>query len=176
MKDRFEKFVSENRESFDLETPNDRVWKGVQREISGKRASTSGFWMWKAAAVFFFFLSAFLLLNDFLINSERAGKLTGNTDQFIETENYYTSLISLKEQELDNYADNVDFDYMAQLGNLNAIYQVLKTELEKDPSQPVIDALILNLISRVDILNRELDRLEKMQEDEALEERTATQS
>ena len=176
MKDRLEKFVSENRESFDSETPGDRVWKKIQNEIFVKRTGTSQIWMWKAAAIVFFCLSSFLLLKDFLIDSEPADNLTGVTDQFIETENYYTSLISLKEQELDNYSDNVDFNYMAQTGNLNAIYQVLKTELEKDPSQPVIDALILNLISRVDILNRELDRLEKLREEEITEERPDTQS
>lgn len=165
MKDKLEKFVSENRESFDTETPNDRVWKRIMRDLSRKPANSTGFLIWKAAAIIFFGLSVFLLLKDVNFTSEEQVQTASITSEFEETEMYYTSLISIKEQELDNYAPKADFEYMAQLGNLNAIYQVLRAELEENPSKPVIDALILNLISRVDILNRELERLEEEDEE-----------
>ena len=169
MKDRLEKFVSDNRESFDTETPNERVWKRIARDLSQRPVSSAGFWIWKAAAIIFFGLSSFLLLKDYVFTVDETPDFANIASEFEETEEYYKSLISIKEQELDTYSIDSDFDYMSQLGNLNAIYQVLRAELEENPSKPVVDALILNLISRVDILNRELDRLEQIKEEKESE-------
>ena len=44
---------------------------------------------------------------------------------------------------------------------LEAMYLVLKEEMKTRPSQKVKDALVLNLLVRIDLLNQHLQRLEE---------------
>jgi hypothetical protein len=44
---------------------------------------------------------------------------------------------------------------------LEAMYLVLKEEMHTHPSQKVKDALVLNLLVRIDLLNQQLHSLEK---------------
>jgi hypothetical protein len=44
---------------------------------------------------------------------------------------------------------------------LEAMYMVLKEEMKTTPSQKVKDALVLNLLVRIDLLNQQLHKLEK---------------
>jgi hypothetical protein len=41
------------------------------------------------------------------------------------------------------------------------MYMVLKEEMKSRPSQKVQDALVLNLLVRIDLLNQQLYKLEK---------------
>jgi hypothetical protein len=41
------------------------------------------------------------------------------------------------------------------------MYNVLKEEMKTSPSQKVKDALVLNLLVRIDLLNQQLHKLEK---------------
>jgi hypothetical protein len=41
------------------------------------------------------------------------------------------------------------------------MYQVLKEEMKTRPSQKVKDALVLNLLIRIDLLNKQLHKIEK---------------
>jgi hypothetical protein len=44
------------------------------------------------------------------------------------------------------------------------MYQVLKTEMRQRPSQDVKDALVLNLLVRIDLLNQQLNKLDRREE------------
>ena len=44
---------------------------------------------------------------------------------------------------------------------LDAMYQVLKEEMKLHPSKKVKDALILNFLIRIDLLNQQLHELDK---------------
>ena len=46
------------------------------------------------------------------------------------------------------------------LFEISLMYLVLKEEMKNDPSQKVKDALVLNLLVRIDLLNQQLYRLE----------------
>jgi len=41
------------------------------------------------------------------------------------------------------------------------MYLVLKDEMKKRPSQDVRDALVLNLLVRIDLINQQLNKLDK---------------
>jgi len=161
MKDRLEKFVSQNREKFDDEDPKERVWKRISRTLDEKSSSSYMNLIWKVAAVFFFGVTCFLLFQNVknrTYDNLRERNMAEAKTEFTQVEEYYTSLINNKQLELDSF-DDKDTDYRSDLGNLDAMYQVLKSNLDSNPSKEVIDALILNLISRMDILNRELEKL-----------------
>ncbi len=44
---------------------------------------------------------------------------------------------------------------------LEAMYMILKEEMKTSPSQKVKDALVLNLLVRINLLNQQLYKLEK---------------
>ena len=43
---------------------------------------------------------------------------------------------------------------------LDAMYQVLREEMKNHPSEKVKDALVLNLLIRIDLLNQQIKKLE----------------
>ena len=47
------------------------------------------------------------------------------------------------------------------LKKLEAMYLVLKDEMKRKPSQDVRDALVLNLLVRIDLINQQLNKLDK---------------
>ena len=47
------------------------------------------------------------------------------------------------------------------LKKLEAMYLVLKDEMKRRPSQDVRDALVLNLLVRIDLINQQLNKLDK---------------
>jgi hypothetical protein len=49
------------------------------------------------------------------------------------------------------------------LKKLEAMYLVLKDELKKRPTQDVRDALVLNLLVRIDLINQQLNKLDQPQ-------------
>lgn len=57
---------------------------------------------------------------------------------------------------------------------LEAMYLVLKEEMKVRPSQKVKDALVLNLLVRIDLLNQQLHRLEEREEEDGGEEERST--
>ena len=71
-------------------------------------------------------------------------------------------MISEKKTLIQSYADEteLDYGYEQDLQNLDAMYEVLKDELKTNPSKKVVDALLLNLVVRIDILNKELAQLD----------------
>ena len=49
------------------------------------------------------------------------------------------------------------------------MYQVLKEEMKIHPGQKVKDALVLNLLIRIDLLNQQLHKIEKGAEQDGAE-------
>ncbi|MFN7331236.1 MAG: hypothetical protein ACK5UP_17215, partial [Bacteroidota bacterium] len=56
-----------------------------------------------------------------------------------------------------------DDEVTQNLQKLEAMYQVLKEQMKKRPTQDVKDALVLNLLVRIDLLNQQLKKLDTTQ-------------
>ncbi len=160
MSDKLEQFIRDNRPHFDDKEPSDKVWKGINRRIKPRNYQ----WLWKAAAILFFCTSIFLLLEN--VQQEK-GKLLAQKEKissdFADIESFYFQMISEKKTLIESYSDEIEIDYGFEqdLQNLDAMYEVLKDELKTNPSKKVVDALLLNLVVRMDILNKELAELEE---------------
>ena len=61
----------------------------------------------------------------------------------------------------------IEFDqaYIVDLQRLDAMYEVLKQELKKNPSKELKDALTLNLLIRIDLLNNQLQAVEELNDE-----------
>jgi len=161
MKDELEQLVKENKSAFNNEKPSKKVWYKIDKQLN----STSQFsWMWRAAAIVFFLSTVglgFYAAED--QSQENNLATTAIKSDFDGIESYYLGKISEKKSVIYEYEGNervVNQHYEQDLQKLNAMYQVLKEEYETNPSRKVIDALTLNLLVRIDILNKEIEALE----------------
>ena len=61
-------------------------------------------------------------------------------------------------------ADNpeIDRDLLVEIDQLDSTYQMLKSAADGGQSEKIIDAMVLNLQMRIDILNQQLEVLEKI--------------
>lgn len=156
MKDTIEDFVRRNRSAFDDREAPERVWKGIHQSLF---ANSPRWWdslvLWRAAAVVFMVLCGYLLL-------PKDGHDRQALEEFHDVEAFYVQQISEKVKLLDELGGNDGLNgFTSDFHHLEAMYQVLKEEMKESPSQEVRDALVLNLLVQIDLLNKQLQKLEE---------------
>lgn len=161
MSDSLKDFVNANREQFDHQHPREGAWNKIEAAL-GK--SKIGWWnsvgIWRAAAIVLFGVSAYLL------GTRQSKPLPGASQlssEFRDLDAFYNSQIIEKAELVSQFqrerGEAVD-EVTQNLQKLEAMYQVLKEEMKKRPTQDVTDALVLNLLVRVDLLNQQLKKLD----------------
>jgi len=170
--DPLEDFIRKNREAFDDKNVPARAWDNISRTIGlRERTVWTGLNMWRAAAVFFMISTAALLAfgyrNSIAGKSEQAIAAT----EFTDVEQFYVKQISEKVELIDKFQKNDGLNGFTQdFHQLEAMYNVLKEEMKNSPSEKVKDAMILNLLVRIDLLNQRLHKLEEEHKAETREE------
>ena len=162
--DSLKEFIDKNREGFDAHTPPENEWQKIA--VNLPRFSKQVFWnsvsLWRAAAIVLLGLSSYLL---FVKSGPKVEKQDVSALQgFNDLEVYYSSQIAEKMNLVSRYQSQTGLteDEVTQnLKKLEAMYQVLKDEMRKRPTQDVRDALVLNLLVRVDLINQQLNKLDK---------------
>ncbi|MTI21413.1 hypothetical protein E1176_10315 [Fulvivirga sp. RKSG066] len=161
MKDNLEQLVRDKRTQFDDKTPDEKVWRKIAKDLEGKQ---NYIWLWKVAAIIFFAMSVLLALKvDFTSEPLMAKSTNAQQSEFEAVETFYFDMISEKKSLIYDFEERnkaIDQDFEQDLQKLDAMYQVLKEELVRNPSKKVVDALILNLLVRIDILNEQLQDLD----------------
>lgn len=158
---KLEDFVKQNRSAFDDKEPSDKIWKNVEASVGVKRG---GWWnsltVWRAAAVVFMVLSLYLFVQRGGAKQQRGSEIA--LKEFTDVEAFYVEQISEKVEMIDEFQKNDGLNSFTQdFQQLEAMYMVLKEEMHAHPSQKVKDALVLNLLVRIDLLNQQLHTLEK---------------
>lgn len=158
MKHRIEDFIRRNRDAFDDRHPGDAVWSNIADALPVTRASM---WnrvsVWRAAAILFMGLSLYLLLP----SNTPTGADSETLREFADVERYYTDQITQTVQLIDSYGRAEGLNgYTRDIHQLEAMYLVLKEEMQRNPSRKVRDALVLNLLVRIDLLTQHLQRLD----------------
>ena len=159
MKDSLQEFIQKNRQAFDDKEPSQRVWNGIGASLQS-RTLWNSLVVWRVAAAIFLSLSVYLLLNEnsSLLRKKEVARLQ---IEFNDLESFYSTQIAEKAamiSSLDSGGENQQFTEDFQ--KLDAMYQVLSEEMKTRPTEKVKDALILNLLVRIDLLNQQLKRLE----------------
>lgn len=169
MNDQLEDFVRKNRPAFDDREPSPKAWNRIETALALRPALwKNSLVLWRAAAIFFMALSAFLLIPRGSANIQNAQALK----EFSDVEAFYTQQISNKVELIGEFDGNDGLNGFTQdFKQLEAMYLVLKEEMKARPSQKVKDALVLNLLVRIDLLNQQLHRLEQKQDVDANEGR-----
>lgn len=161
MSKRIEEFVQANRQAFDDREPSDRVWKNIRATMFGNKVST-GLIFWRAAAMFFMALSAYLLYPRLVPISDSQVALK----ELQDVEKYYFREIADKVEMIEAYHGEPNLNgFTNNFMQLEAMYEVLKEEMRVRPSKKVKEALVLNLLIRIDLLNQQLHKLDQQDEE-----------
>jgi hypothetical protein len=160
---KLEESIQKNREEFDYRRPHDTLWQGVNKALfrSEKVSLWNVIWVWRAAALVFFCLSVAMYSFNFWLPGTklRAGSIQL---EFSDQESFYRDQIAQKVALVDAFTQGVEVDdaFAPDFQKLDAMYQVLREEMKNRPSEKVKDALILNLLVRIDLLNQQIKKLE----------------
>lgn len=164
MKDRVEELVMKNRPAFDdREVPGD-AWPAIRRSLFVSRA-IQPIRYWQAAAVVFFALSAGLWFRGTSLPNQA-------TREFADAEAFYTKEISDKMTLIRNEFGKDLNGFTQDFQQLEAMYMVLKEEMKQHPSEKVREALVLNLLVRINLLNKQLQEIEDSKQAPAMDEKS----
>lgn len=160
MKDELKDFVDRNRQAFDDKEVPEGAWAQIDGSLP--RMKSASLWgsvaVWRAAAVLLFGLSAWLFVTR---PAQPARKEVAVQGEFTDLESYYSRQIAEKVALIDDFDASGDMDaFTPELHRLDAMYQVLREEMKNHPSQKVRDALVLNMLVRIDLLNQQIKKLE----------------
>lgn len=163
MNDSLKDFIRENRAAFDSKEAPD-VWPAIDASMKVKPRWHQSVSFWRAAAIILFGVSAYMIGSSFFTkNTARKESLIVQKD-FGDLESFYSSQISEKMdlvQRFQSQTGQTEDDITQNLTKLEAMYQVLKEEMKKRPTQDVKDAMVLNLLVRIDLLNQQLNKLDR---------------
>lgn len=158
MKDKLEEFVRRNRDAFDDKAPTSNAWRAIESALvfSKERSLWNAVGLWRAAAVIFMALSVYLIYQD----SHSPNQQTA-LKEFTDVERFYIQQISEKTELIEEFRQAEGLNgFTNDFRQLEAMYQVLREEMKNRPGQKVKDALVLNLLVRIDLLNQQLQKLE----------------
>ena len=171
--DQLEKFIIEHRSELDSAEPPKEIWENVASEIRTNRVSKRKLstldWFWRAAAVLFFGVTIYFASKIYLPSEQRLDYAAALTDQsyqeFINAEQYYTSIIQVKKEELDQVLadeDQLNSDFSRDIAELDSMYLLLQKDYDTNNDELVLDAMISNLRVRIEILDRQLQIIENI--------------
>ncbi len=167
MGDQLEKYIQSNRGKFDEESDKEALWSRIEHDLDKSASRVNLNWVWKAAAVLF--MAATLLLSLDRLDSNQETLVENNMDQeFVKVEAFYTNLIEQKRQELKQI-DRVGLseNFLKELDELDSTYKNLKNTYKTNISQEkILNAMIENLQLRIQILNKQLEILQALNEKE----------
>jgi len=175
---RLENFVREHREKFDDQEPSSQAWSSIQQNLTAsaptrKVRTVPITRVWQIAAGFLILLVVSLMFQHQFLISETSSEEMAKVDvteiyrlnpELAETEQFYIQQIQLKQQEIRQY-NFTDAEFEADLQQLEELYSQLKTDLvQSGNSEQVLSAMIQNLQLRSEILNRQIEILEQIQQ------------
>jgi hypothetical protein len=162
MKDQLEDFIRQNKAAFDDKQPADKNWKKISSLLFTKDSIWNSVSVWRAAAVILLGVCIYLAVPKLQDRKENAIAL----NEFKDIESFYISQIANKVDQIENQRgpEGGLNGFTHDFKQLDAMYQVLKEEMKARPSQKVKDALVLNLLVQIDLLNQELHKIEVVEE------------
>ena len=165
-KNTIENFIEKNRAEFDDAMPSLKVWAEIDKALESNKSKGLRLWhvVRVAAAVVLLLVSGALIGNYLNYNSQASAmtELEELNPEYAEMVQYYTDQFNTKYQRLVslNAAENVKED----LDQVDEVMEELKAELQVAPAgseEQIIASLILSYQTKVEILERVLERIQQ---------------
>ncbi len=166
--DKLEKYIRDHQPEFDDRIPPDKVWNRINDDLDrDKKQVFLNRHIWKAAAVILMAAVVWLLVDRRDHNTQTVLREIEATEgiAFKQVEEYYFHLIEDKKQEIRQYVINhpeIDSQLLVDIGKLDSSYQELRKKLVTGPDDRIIDAMVVNLQTRIEILNQQLEVLQRI--------------
>jgi len=182
MKDRLERFVRDNREDFDSYEPSKALWKKIEAEVTqqqpkGKRLNGKivrfGRMQWSmsiAAGIALLLTVGYGVMTYMQLPNEITGLSLppAYRSAYGKELVQFTSLIEQKREELkamESEDPKLYHQFDAELQALDKSYQSLKSELPQNPNpEDLLKAMVQNLNMQIDLLNQQLQIIQKIKE------------
>ncbi|MBN8578182.1 MAG: hypothetical protein J0L66_14650 [Cytophagales bacterium] len=166
MKDALKDFIETNRDAFDNREPCERVWSRIKSKLPGI-ALWHNVVVWRAAAILLLAFSVVLLVQRVSPAVKKHSEQAQLQGEFSNLEKFYSEQIAEKVEWITTADDLSEEDTFTQdFKKLDAMYLVLREQMRSQPSEQVRDALVLNLLVRIDLLNQQIHKLELVKKDE----------
>jgi hypothetical protein len=170
MDDRLEKFIRSHRQEMDNKGPRRDLWQDIEKEVitnARQRQLSRTVIFWRAAAVILLLISSWLVIDKVNrdIPGNEATEIAELNPQLMEAENYYVALINEKKQEIRSMSEKYDLgdDFLYEIDVLDSMYSTLKEDLPRGDEENLVDAMILNLQLRIEILNEQLSIIQSIE-------------
>jgi len=164
-RDSLEKFVLENREAFDDAIPSLKVWGEIDRSVNRREARRITLRRsLRIAAGVLFLLFAGALAGHYLSGLEEENPvavLENVAPEYFEMAQYYEGEISSKEKQLAAYQQGETV--LEDFAQLDEAMEELKEELlhaPKGQEEQIVENLIKNYQTKIQILERVLERIQ----------------
>ena len=178
MDDRLEKYIKSHKTEIDDKSPRKDLWMDIEKELNHntkQRHIPKSVMFWRAAAVILLLITSWLAFEKLDQNSveKESLKVAELSPQLLEAETFYISLISQKREEIKMMSQKYDLgrDFTNDIDVLDSMYSVLKKDMNHGNEENLVDAMILNLQLRIEILNQQLgiiQSIENSQKDEKI--------
>lgn len=169
--DNLEKFIRDNRSSFDSEDVPKHSWNNIEDRIPSNNRTANIFNFKRvlkyAASVILLVGFGFLLG----INKPPAETVSFEYPAYVEAEQRYKKQVDQKIAQLASY--NPDHEINEDLDQLEDLLNDLKKELERAPhsnAEQIIHAMIENHRTRLELLELVISRIKQAQENKNLED------
>jgi len=162
---RFEDFMQEHKDDFDVYEPSPKVWDHIETAINPKRSLKRYLWLGGAvAAVLVVALLTTVVSN---MSNENTLELTRSLDpelvELIETEAFYASKVNSKLTEIRNcyyVFPELKSEIESDLSELDNLYKDLKNDLNDNIyNREVIEAMIQNSRQKLELVDRVLKQI-----------------
>lgn len=162
--DNLEKYVAEHRHEFDtLEAPT-HGWEAVSASLAQQKAKTYSLYRIAAVAASAVVVLGVGLLMGLQLGHQGSGTGDYGLQEFSHAESYYAGQFRVKWAEFETLGGPEANSVAQDLEQLDAVYNELKTELLQHPelnTQRVVDAMIENYRTKIDLLETVLDKTKK---------------
>lgn len=162
MNDPLKEYIRQNRAAFDSRLPSDKVWNHIASTLPEmkQRSLWNSLIVWRVAAAVLLAASVYLFSTR-PVSSVKKSEVVKMQSEFSDQELFYNDQIAEKVAFIDDFSNAGEQDQFTQdFQKLDAMYQVLREEMKTKPTEKVRDALILNMLIRIDLLNQQIKRLE----------------
>lgn len=164
--DELEKFILDNKSSFNEDRPSPKIWENIDQILTEKnKPQRSRFYLMKIAASVLFILAVGIGIGHYASNDSNDNfyaEVSQYDENFKETEIYYNQKVDNRLKALEKY------NVKPNIAELDLIYKELRNEFEtvqNKNKEQLVNAMIENYKTRLDILELILSRMEESETD-----------
>lgn len=166
--DNFEKNIRENREQFDEHKADKaKLWANIAPELEVSRPKVVPLWrsplIRVAAGILLLFGISAIIGNSMMNNADQDGQDTTVSQELLDIDMHYKSLVSHQVQLVKNHPKLSEEDkeeFLLFMDELDEEYELLKLEMRKNlDNELVLEAIIANYKKRIELIENLLRQI-----------------